>query len=651
MKFLQLLVLPVLYLLCNFNINAQTKFPADIIEQIALSKQKTYKHTLNYKQLNSVGDNYDIKYHCLNINVDPNVRFISGSISTYFLVNQNGVSQITFDFSDTLFVDSVIYNNNTVFYNTNNDILTIDLPVSLNLNDFDSVCVYYHGIPRYDGNRAFGQAMHDTINPVPIIWTLSQPYSAKEWWPCKQDLNDKIDSIDVIVTTPSEYRVASNGLLISETLNAGYTSYHWKHKYPITAYLIAFAVTNYAVYSDYVPFSANDSLEVLNYVYPEDSATLSTKKDIIDIIQLYNNLFIEYPFKEERYGHAQFSWMGGMEHQTMSFMYNFGFHLVAHEVAHQWFGDYITCGSWQDIWLNEGFATYCNGLSYEHLLNGYYWPYWKIDLLDKITDEPDGSVFCEDTTSVERIFSSRLSYSKGAYVLHMLRWELGDSLFFESVKNYLNDTLLSNNFARTNDLIYHFETVGDTNLTEFFNDWFYSEGFPYYSILWSQNSDSIVNLTIEQTQSHTSVSFFEMHVPLQFWGNSVDTIIKFMHNSSGENFSFKAPFMVDSIVFDPEMWIITKNPLIEHIKTIEKDDEKLIIYPNPVKDELIIHAPKNLNINKINIIDINGKLIKEVSITDFTQNIVIDLSNMKAGSYCVEIITGYGKISKKVVKQ
>ena len=384
--------------------------------------------------LSGASDNYDLKYHRCEWEIDPAVYHIKGVITSYFKPKVSNFDQMEFDLSDSLTVDSVVYHNSPLSFNqTQPDILQIILPAVIPSDTLDSVMVYYQGTPPNTGFGAFIQSNH---NGTPIIWTLSEPFGAKEWWPCKQSLNDKIDSVEILVTTPQAYRVASNGLLVSEIQSGGNKIYHWKTKYPIAAYLVAIAVTNYSYYSDFVPMQNGDSLEVLNYVYPEDlsNAQLQTPA-IIDMIQFFDSLTITYPFANEKYGHAQFGWGGGMEHQTMSFMVNFGSSLMAHEVAHQWFGDHVTCGSWQDIWLNEGFATYFEGLIKERFFPTS-WMSWKAAAISNITSAPDGSVICDDTTSVNRIFNGRLSYKKGAYLLHMLRWKLGDSLFFTAIKNF-----------------------------------------------------------------------------------------------------------------------------------------------------------------------------------------------------------------------
>jgi len=375
-----------------------------------------------------------------------------------------------------------VYEFGQLAYSHFNHFITIALPSPLPFGRKFSFSVFYHGQPIRKGEEAFVSTRHET---GPVVYTLSEPWGAKEWWPCKQSLSDKIDSIDIVVTTPWEYRTASNGLLVRNDTLAGERINHWKHRHPIATYLVALVVSNFVEFSDQVTLSDGSVVEILNYVYPQNLEKVGIEvAKTGKILRFYSDLLIDYPFKDEKYGNAQFNWPGGMEHQTMSFMGSFNFDLIAHELAHQWFGNYITCSTWNDIWLNEGFATYLTGLTYQYIETDW-WTRWRQLNSEQILSSPGGSVYIKDPTDVSRIFNSRLSYRKGAYLLHILRSQLGDQPFFSGLRNYLTDKQLANGFASSNDFIRVMETTADTSLTQFFEDWLYGEGYPIYKIEWS----------------------------------------------------------------------------------------------------------------------------------------------------------------------
>lgn len=548
-------------------------------------KQKFKTHGLH--------SNYDIKYHRMNWDVDPDTAFISGSVFTVYETSASAFDKVSFDSSTDLVIDSVVRQGSSLTFNQlSNDLLEINLPATLSAGVMDSLTVYYHGTPDSGGLGTFVQGQHQG---VPLLWTLSQPFGAKEWWPCKQSLDDKIDSIDVMISCPVGNKVACNGTLEGvDNLVGNRVRYHWKHRYPIPAYLIAFAVTNYAEFSDFATLSQGQ-LEVLNYVYPEDSAhERQFAASVIPIIELFDTLFEPYPFMLEKYGHAQFSRGGGMEHSTMSFMGSFHYELVAHELAHQWFGNKVTCGSWKDIWLNEGFATYLTGISYEHLFDYSYFARWKSAKISHITSQPGGSLYVADSTNIPRIFDGRLTYNKAAMVLHMLRWIMGDDDFYKALQNYLADPNLAWSYARTSDLKSHLEQQSGMNLTGFFDDWYYGEGYPTYTIKWDQRQGEL-NVELSQISSHPSVSYFELPVPIRFKGNAGgDTILVFDNVSNYQLYKHNIGFQVDSVFFDPEVWIVAlADPPVRlpGLGSIEyQQDRGAMLFPNPASDHIDVRA-------------------------------------------------------------
>src|SRR5690606_363501 len=278
------------------------------------------------------------------------------------------------------------------------------------------------------------------------------------------------------------------------------------------------------------------------------------------IMDFFETMFEPYPFADEKYGHAQFNFGGGMEHTTVSFMGSFGRSLIAHELGHQWFGDKITCGSWSDIWLNEGFAEYLSGMVYDFFDGEEVFNQWKQFKVQNITSQPGGSLYVPtgDLNNVDRIFSSRLSYNKGSMVVHMLRFKLGDEAFFQGVKNYLADPELAYGYALTGDLKAHLEATSGQDLTEFFNDWVYGQGYPAYNIIVQNWGPGQARFLVNQMQSHSSVSFYEMPVPVRVFGGGgqqADLILDV--TSNGQAIIAPVPFVVTGIQVNPKFDLIT----------------------------------------------------------------------------------------------
>lgn len=634
----------VLVVLGNIlSVNAQDQRLFYNLERIVKAEQEAHAGKLTPQPLSGTAD-YDVTYYNCHWNVDPAVSFISGSVSMYFSTLTTNFDQVVMDLSDALDVDSIIYHNNVLAYTHGGNLITVNLPTPLAAGVFDSIKVYYNGIPSSTG---FGSFIQDSHNGTPVIWTLSEPYGASDWWPCKNGLTDKADSIDIAVTTPSAYTVASNGLLAAEIPSGANTTYYWQHRYPVATYLICFAVTNYVKYSHFVPY-AGDTLEVVNYIYPEDSLTaVSQTGAIVEMVQLYDTLFGVYPFQNEKYGHAQFGWGGGMEHQTITFITGFWFDLLAHELAHHWFGDKITCGSWQDIWLNEGFATYLSGLCYEHL-EPFYWQLYKENNINNITSQPGGSVWCDDTTTVNRIFDGRLTYAKGAMILHQLRWVIGDSAFYAALNSYLNDPSCAYEFAVTADLKGHFETASGQNLDWYFDDWYTGQGYPSYTFTWSQLGQAVY-IHVEQVNSHPSVPFFQLPLPVLLSNGTQDTLVRLDHTVNGEDFVINIPFQANTLEFDPDLWIISKDNQI----LLGSPEAGFIVgftaVPNPATDFLKVtftnHHDGDVHLQ---LADVNGRSVLETTMN--SDALQIDLQPFSKGVYFIKATTTSGTFIRKIVK-
>ncbi|MFC2114387.1 M1 family aminopeptidase [Bacteroidota bacterium] len=597
---------------------------------------------------------YDLKYHRFNWFVDPDTFFIQGAVTSYFVSKSDALGTLVFELTRSLHVDSVLYHNqNLTFDHSLEYFLEIYLPSPLAQDDFDSLTVFYHGPPEDNGSGAFVKGLHSDKS---VIWTLSEPYGSRNWWPCKQSLNDKIDSIDVYVkTTPGNY-AASNGVLVSETHHMDYSYFHWKHRYPVAAYLVAIGVTNYDRFSIWA-MDGNDSLEILNYIYPEDVAGfMSNIQMTVPIMEMFIDKFGSYPFKEEKYGHAQFGPNGGMEHQTMSFMGHFSGTLVAHELGHQWFGDKVTCHSWSDIWVNESFATFMDAMYYEYFRTAKEYLDLKKTRVEYITQFPNGSVYIygNDTLNEARVFSYRLTYVKGCMVLNMLRMQMGDSLFYLACRNYLHDPDLAYSYGNTEDIRYHLEQVSGLNLEEFFADWIYSQGHPSYDVDMYVLKNH-VKLQFSQDQSFAGVDFFEMPVPIGFYDKTGQAkIILFDVQYEGQRFDVDLGFEPDSFAFDPDYNIISSDNKLHIHRVKTEEDELAVLYPNPVIDQLQIQFLEAAELHSISLIDHLGRLVmsKDYSNTYMTPGAIetLDVQLLFDGLYLLWVSTADKTVVYKVVK-
>ena len=584
--------------------------------------------------------NYDLRYQRLELQLDPAQQYVSGTVTSHFIPNQN-MASIYFDLSNTLTVSEVKYHgSNLPFTQLATKEVKIDFPAGIPAATLDSLSIKYSGAPDTGGSAGDAFTI-STQSGVPALYTLSEPYGAQEWFPTKQSLNDRIEKVDLMINTPSQYNVASNGKLFSETVLPGNRKLtFWQTNYPIPAYLIALGITNYTKFNNTV---GNPPFPFVNYLYPSTTSNSTIMSNIEwtkTVMNTFEQYFGPYPYRNEKYGHMQFGWGGGMEHATMSSMGSWGRGIIAHELAHQWFGDKVTCGAWNDIWLNEGFATFGEHLANEKLLmtNSQFMSYLSSEM-NYITSSAGGSVYVSDTNlgNTGAIFSGRLSYSKGGYVVRMIKWILGDDAFYSALKDYHARPQLAYGYAKTEDLKNSLLESTGKDFTEFFNDWIYGQGHPTYQIRWNQTADQMLRFKVSQTTSHSSVNFFEMPLPIKVNGTGGQVAYLVLnHTTKNQNFAEQVNFPVVSIQFNYENQILQRNSTVTKDTTIlsvnDGAKEEMKIYPNPVKDRLSVSG-----INKdqpYEILSIDGKLIKTGK---YSSTKTIEVQALPKGVYLLKV--------------
>jgi len=624
-----------LLLFCSLRVAAQ-QTPADrFLQDVIIPEQHHAQHRM---QVISYADtrNYDLHYQACFWTILPEEKFISGSINSDLTLTQN-TDHIYFDASDSLELTAVWVNDIPASFEHAGNAVRIQLDAEYPAGTDLQTAIVYYGYPASSG---FGSFMQGENEAGTLIWTLSQPYGANDWWPCKQSLEDKLDSVTMHITVPQIYSTGAPGLLQNVSVDdEGMATYIWHHTYPIPTYLIGIVVGQLEEYSFYHPVG-DDSLLIQNMVYAESMDDAVSGIDaFLPAFDLLMDIYGPYPFAREKYGHMQFGRGGGMEHQTMSSVSNYYYELLVHEVTHQWFGNMVTCSNWEDIWLNEGFATYTTWMSFELLGDPFnYYEGWLNTGRDLVVSLPDGSVWVDDTTTTARIFDRRLTYYKGAWLLHMLRWEMGDDAFFEALNNYLYDPELQWGFAQVEDFIAHAEAAADTSLQEFFRDWYYGEGYPQYSLFWQQDTlTGAVTIALSQRTTDLSVDLFEMHVPVRLRGGGDSLDARLYHTSNGQVFTLMPAFTVEDIVLDPDIKLLHAGDAVVPF-ALPQEVLQLVIYPNPAVSEVYLQLLEPAEDNYTLYIW-NGAAQKmleaEFTASALSGQVVLDVSGWPAGAYAL----------------
>ena len=524
-------------------------------------------------------DKYDVKYYKLDLALENNSRAVAGAVWMRARVGTQALSTLAFELyqpasagADGMLLDSVVVNGRRSpgIQRVGPD-ATAQLAVPVAAGALLDARIYYHGTAPSGNSSAIGNALStDYSNGTNVTWSLSEPFSAHEWFPCKQVLTDKADSSDVWVTTTRPNKVGSNGVLVRTVpLPNNKVRYEWKSRHAIAYYLISVAVAPYLEYVNYANPVGGPRIPIVNYVY--NQAFLNAYQVEIDrtpgFIENYSRLFGLYPFANEKYGHCTAPLGGGMEHQTMTTQDGFDFQLTAHELCHQWWGDNVTCATWEDISLNESFASYGEYLSLQAFASPQTTPVgWlqtaryyatRRNTTGGVIDRVDGSVRVPDTTNVNRIFSYALTYRKGALMIHMMRYLLNDDVkFFRALRTY--QATFANRTARIGDLQRVFEAEAGRPLGYFFRQWYSGEGFPTFAVRWNQVGGQLAVESRETASMPSVTPFFdtELDYRLTFSNGSTRTL-RLRQSQALSNFTVPVAGTVTGIALDPDLWVLT----------------------------------------------------------------------------------------------
>lgn len=590
---------------------------------------------------------YDVSYYKLDLELQNNNVYVQGNVVMNARVVAD-LTEITLQLHANMLIDSVKLNGLSATYTRADDVVKIQTGGTIASGASFQLITFYHGNATLQGSSAIGNGYTNILSKK-VSWSLSEPFAASEWWPCKQVLTDKADSSDVWVTTDSVNKVGSNGLLQHiTTMPGGKVRYEWKSTYPIAYYLISVAVCPYKEYNLYAHPAGSDSVLIQNYVYQDiDSVSLHSLQYTAPLMELFSQKFGLYPFANEKYGHCQSQMGGGMEHQTMSTMGYFNFSIIAHELGHQWFGDYVTSKSWSDLWLHEGFATYCEFVANEALMPGEKQSWIAQNMY--ASKNTTNSVYAFDSLNVQRLFDPQSTYAKGGILLRMLRYEINnDSLFFLGIRNYL--AAHQYNMVTPTDFKTTMEQVSGKNFNTFFDQWYYSPGYPILEGRWNQ-WEHRVTLQITQRSTLRNTPFqTSLDVTIGYAGG--DTTIRIWFDAITKTYEFDlGQKSVVYIKIDKENYVlkdlfsITKDITLSTPIVSGKAFANITLYPNPAHNQIeLVHAAGC----HAQIVDITGMLMEEL---DLDSSTAIDISGYAAGVYVVRLLkdgeVGYVKFVKQ----
>ncbi|MDH3198064.1 MAG: M1 family aminopeptidase [Candidatus Krumholzibacteria bacterium] len=613
--------------------------------------------------------NFDATYYDLDLDLDFTAEAISGVVRVEGRVVDSPLQTLALDFSNTMSVSSVEDGGGMpLTFSHVGDVLSITLPAAAPVGASVVAVITYSGVPvpvdlggfEFDLVRRGGGWMGPQI-----AWSLSEPYAARTWWPCKDHPSDKADSLRVSITVPDTMTAASQGTLVSVIAAGGRTTYEWRSPSPIATYLVSVAASAYVRYdSTYVRSSALASefggpltLPIVHYRYQDDNPSLpSGWAAVVDVLAVQEEWFGPYPFPAEKYGHAEFEFGGGMEHQTLTSLGHPSLGVVVHEAAHQWFGDAVTLRTWPDLWLNEGFATFAE-LLYWDMRRAQYPGFYEIDLefIADVARNATGTLVLADTTNVDGMFAFSRVYAKGAMVLHMLRQMAGDTDFRALLRAYATSPAHRYGSANTAEFQALAEAATGTSLGTFFSQWVTEgTGYPAYRVN-AYAQGNTLHVTLEQIQAPTAsnVDAFVMPVTFAVQTTAGEERFTVLNDARYQTYSFSLAARPTAVAFDPDIDLLRNEFVDVAFGRTPTFPVITALVPNPTSSasDLRFVLPSSSARVQIRLYDVAGRFVRAIDAGTFgsgPQSARIDTQGLVSGVYFLHLQAASGTAKAKL---
>ena len=526
--------------------------------------------------------------------------------------------------------------------------------------DLLNVIISYSGVPVLAGGYK-GLRYETHHGDEPIIATLSTPYLAHYWYPCKDGPSDKPDSVYVDITIPVKFvngievSAVSNGILENVIDSTTEKTYQWRHRYPIVPYYVMVAISNFFHFSEDYTGIYGEQYPLDYYVFQQDlGSALPGVEDLPQALDVFSQYFGEYPFSAEKYGMTQLGFYGAIENQTNTTTNNMSpswFMVSVHELSHMWFGDMITCQNWHHGWLNEGFASYSEAL-YVEAVDGF--PAYK-DYMESFEFWNGGTLYLQNANDTFNIFQG-IIYDKGAYVLHMLRGVLGDSVFFDCIHDYATDPDLMYGQAVTEDFQQVCEDVSGMDLGYFFGQWVYDAYFPMYHYNYELLPEGLAFVIRQMQGDYGRRALFKMPLQVSFaFSAGGDTTITVWNDQVEQLFLTEIMAQVDNMTIDPGSWVLCQSTYdpgitigIGEVRDVSSDQPELTVYPNPISERATLHLDLKGNSDAADLLlfNIQGQMVMSLKSLSSGDHI-LSRNNLPSGIYFYSMKSQSGQLPLK----
>jgi len=583
---------------------------------------------------NSPKHTFDVLDYKMNLDIrscfiSPYPKSFTGSIIVKFRID-TALSSINLNAVNTSIVVASVGMSGVSFTHSGN-ILTVNLNRQYNSGEVTEVLINYSHNNVSDGAIYAGNGG---------FFTDAEPEGARKWFPCWDKPSDKA-TVDITLKVPANVKIGSNGRLNDSTLTGDTLYYHWISRDPVTTYLtVLTGKVNYNLNIIYWPKISNPSELVPIRFYSNSGENPASMIAMFpNMITHFSQKFGEHGFEKNGFTTAPasgFTW-GGMENQTLTTLCPncWSENLMSHEFAHQWFGDMISPATWADIWLNEGFATYSEALWYEKT-GGYssYKSDINSDASGYLSSNPGWPIYNPDwainTPPVGTLFNTAITYNKGACVLHMLRYTVGDSAtFFNILRAYATDTAnFKHKNAATDDFAAKISQTYGQDLTWFINQWVKQPNHPVYGNVYQfyNNGNGTWNAGFQAIQTQSNTPFHRMPLTLRItFASGPDTTFRVDNTANSQIWIWTFNRQPTTFAFDPNNDIVLKTgstvagtvPGVTGISSTNNELPSVFAlmqnYPNPFNPitNIRFDIPKRSNVT-LRVYDVTGKAVSEI---------------------------------------